>query len=164
MNTQETGYTTKDLSDARNAAKSFLNAVKNGDETAAKVLLIEFQEGPFKDMHDDMIGYELGEAKADGAQVIVVAIIHVKLGRFKSPPIPLVLVPVAGVWKIDMESSVIRMIDGMDIETMMEQAMDKVTETFGGVVGGMGEVFTAGMAASPQEVDTVVGTPLKSIR
>lgn len=91
MGSKGAGITPKDLTDARNAALGFLQAVTKGDEAAAAALLI-IQEGEkmdFKTMGESIEKFELGEAKADGPQVVVVAAIKGKPGQEGPPALPL---------------------------------------------------------------------------
>ncbi len=147
MDTSDAQLREQDLTNARNAAEAFLHAVTQGDEAAAGKLLIvgEGETMDFTTMRDSIASYELGEAKAEGAQAVVVATVQAKPGKEGPPELPLVLQRVQGAWMVDMKASIVRML-GMDPMEMMTQAME-----------GVGKAMAAGMDAMAQGLSAALG-------
>ena len=157
MGSKGAGITPKDLTDARSAALGFLQAVTKGDEGAASALLI-VQEGEkmdFKTMGESIETFELGEAKAEGAQVVVVAAVKAKPGQDGPPALPLVLLPVKGAWKVDMSASITRMM-GVSPEEMMNQLAEGLGNALAQGMNAMAEGLSQGMSAAFGEGNAVV--------
>jgi len=129
--------TPADLSAARAAADGFLHAVMTGDEAAARVLLMtrDGESLDFKTMHESTAGYELGPAKADGAQVVIIAIVRAAPGKEAPPALPLVLARENEAWKVDMGASITKML-GVNLEDLVKQ-----------MAQGLGDVMVTGMQA-----------------
>ena len=155
MENEPSSLTPADVAAARNAAEQFLRAVERGQEAAAKAMLIiaEGEKLDFKEMHESTASFELGQAKAEGEQVIVEA-------KFIGPPpsegtptqgeggaatkeLPLVLRRVDGAWKVDMGASITRMLGGLDLGAMMEQMAKGLGDAMAKGMEAVGEAFSA---------------------
>lgn len=142
MDPASSGLAPQDLSDARHVAERFFQAVTGGDEAAARALLV-LREGEKMDlasMKGSIATYDLGEAKAEGQQVVVVATVTAPAGQEAPPPVPLVIERVEGAWKIDMSASMNRML-GVNLEdlvkTMAEGLGDAMAKGFEAVAEGL---------------------------
>ena len=153
----------QDLSLARQVADQFFQALQRGDEAAAKALLIP-HEGESVDLNAMQPGasggYELGQPRAEGDEVIVDAKLTGAAPQESgaSPQeagpqeqaLPLVLRRVDGDWKIDMGASITRML-GVNVE----DAMTGMAEGLGNAMAKGVEAFAEGLAAmSPPEDET----------
>ncbi|MFO0934816.1 MAG: hypothetical protein U1E39_19190 [Planctomycetota bacterium] len=147
--------TAADLVAARAVAVRFLDAVKAGDEPAARALL-HVREGEtidFRTMHESTGAYTLGPAEADGANVVTVATITAAPGRDAPPSLPVVLSRPDGTWKVDMGASMNRLL-GVDLEGMVKQmaeglgaALSQGFDAMGQALAGLG----TGEGAAPAE-------------
>ena len=147
--------TAADLSAARAVAVRFLDAVKAGDEPAARALL-HVRDGEtidFRTMHETTAAYTLGPAEADGAYVVAVATITAAPGREAPPSLPVVLSRPDGAWKVDMGASLNRLL-GVDLEGIMKQmaeglgaALSQGFDAMGQALAGLG----TGDAATPAD-------------
>ena len=147
------GFTPKDLAEAREAAERFLQAVQRGDETTARALLIPLNKGEaldFKSMQESTLGYELGQAQAEGAQMIVEAKVRGAAAPGEADPgvqsLPLVLSQVDGAWKIDMGAIINRML-GVNLEEMMTQVAEGLGNAMAKGMEGIGNAMAKGMEA-----------------
>ncbi len=162
MEPSASGLTPQDVSAARGSALSFLEAVVRGDEAAARSLLVlrEGEKMDLKSMKDSIASYVLGEPKAEGRQVVVVATVTAPPGQDAPPPVPLVLERVDGAWKIDMNASLNRML-GVDLEAMMKQMAeglgDAMAKSFEAVAEGLSGLSSPAEAPLP-----TVPTPQES--
>lgn len=152
--------TAGDLSGARKVAETFLQAVMRGDEAAARagLILTEGESMDFKSMHESIERFELGEAKADGEVVVIVATVTAKPGQDAPPPLPLVLTRAGGTWKIDMGASITRMLGGVDLDGMMQQVAQGLGEAMAKGMEGLGEAMAQGLGAAAQDLMSAVGT------
>lgn len=137
----------EDLSRAREAADRFLQAGQRGDEATAKALLIthEGESLDFKSMHGAALGYELGQAQADGELVVVEAKLRATPpgeSQAQEQSLPLVLRQVDGTWKVDMGASINRML-GVNVE----EAMTQMAEGLGKAMAKGVEAIAEGLAA-----------------
>ncbi len=146
----------RDVAAAAAAARSFLEAVVRGDETAARALLV-LREGEKMDlaaMKGSIASYDLGEAKAEGQQVVVVATVTAPAGQEAPPPVPLVVERVEGAWKIDMSASMNRML-GVNLEdlvkTMAEGLGDAMAKGFEAVAEGLSSLSSPTEPDAPSE-------------
>jgi len=139
----------QDLSLARQVADRFFQALLRGDEAAAKALLIP-HEGESVNLNTmqppEGSGYELGEPRAEGDEVIVDAKLTGGPAGEPGPQeqsLPLVLRMVEGGWKIDMGASISRML-GVNVE----EAMTQVAEGLGKAMAKGMEAFAEGLGAA----------------
>lgn len=149
-------FTAEDLSGARKVAESFLQAAMRGDEAAARALLIltKGESMDFKSMHESIAGFKLGEARADGGVIVVVATVTAKPGQDAPPPLPLVLNRVGSGWKIDMGASITRMMGGVDLEGLMEQMAQGLGEAMAKGMEGLGDAMAQGLGAVAQDLSS----------
>lgn len=149
-------FTAEDLSGARKVAESFLQAAMRGDEAGARALLIltEGESMDFKSMHESIAGFKLGEAKADGGAVVIVATVTAKPGQDAPPPLPLVLNRVGSGWKIDMGASITRMMGGVDLEGLMQQMAQGLGEAMAKGMEGLGDAMAQGLGTVGSEVSS----------
>jgi hypothetical protein len=147
--------TTADLAAARAVAVRFLDAVKAGDEPAARALL-RVREGEtidFRTMHESTGAYTLGPAEADGAHVVTVATITAAPGREAPPSLPVVLSRPDGAWKVDMGLSMNRLL-GVDLEGMMKQMAEGLGTALSQGLDAMGQALAGlgtGEGAAPAD-------------
>jgi len=118
-----TTLTPKDLAKARQVAVRFLDALKRGDEPAAKALLVAEDAGSvnFPSISDGAAEFSLGEPQADGALVIVEATLRgcpPGQSQAQDQALPLVLRQADGQWRVDTGASIKRML-GVDLEEAM---------------------------------------------
>jgi len=138
----------QDVSAARETAERFLKAIVQANESAAMALLIivEGESVDFKSMTESTSSFELGEAVAEGEQVIVTANVSGP-GSAVAMSLPLVLRRVGGAWKVDMAASMTRMMGGLDLQKTMETLVQGVGEAMAEGMKAMGEGLAEGLAA-----------------
>jgi hypothetical protein len=148
MSKEPSALTPEDLRQARQAAEQFLQVVQRSDEAAARELLILGEGGKldFKSMSESISACALGEAQAEGEQVVVVATVTPKPGQPEVPPLPMVLKRVEGAWKLDMSSSINRML-GVDVEQMMNTLVQGIGDAMAKGVQAIGEGLSQGLSA-----------------
>ena len=130
-----------------------------GDEAAAKsfLILVEGESMDFESMHAFVEAFELGEAKADGAVVIVVATVRAKPGQDAPPPLPLVLNRVGDAWKIEMGASISRMLGGVDLGGMMQQMAQGLGEAMAKGMEGLGDAMAQGLGTAEKGLSSSGG-------
>lgn len=144
--------TPADLAAARAVAVTFLEAVKRGDEAAARAVLIvrDGETVDFKTMHESTASYALGEATADGAQVVAIATITARPGTDAPPALPIVLSRGGAVWKIDMGASMSRLM-GVDLNALMKEMAEGLGSAMAQGLGAIGEGLSALSSATDVE-------------
>jgi len=143
-----------DLDQAREAAERFLQAIQSGDEPAARALLSE-DDGTvsFPSMGEGEASFELGQAQADGDKAVVPATLRALPPgetEMQEQVMPLVLVQADGLWKVDMNASIERMLGGDLMEGLKgaaEQMGRGLAEGLDKLMEGLGEAFGGGEAS-----------------
>jgi hypothetical protein len=136
----ESNLTARQLADARETADRFLTAVSQGDEAAARSLLIadDSETVDFNSMADGSADFTLGEVHGEGDLAIVATTLKaVPPGQSEAveQAIPMVLRQDGGQWKVDIGASMKRLL-GFDLEEAMTE-----------MAKGLGETMSKGMEA-----------------
>lgn len=167
--------TPQDLAAARDVAVRFLDAVRAGDEPAARALLV-LQEGEsldFRTMHASTAGYTLGPAEADGAHVVAVATITAAPGHDVPPALPIVLSRAGRGWNVDLGASMNRLL-GVDLKqvmaqmaeglgTALSQGLDAMGQALAGLdAGGAADGAAAADASGPARVEPSAPAPRRT--
>lgn len=126
-----------DAARAHATALAFLEAVRRGDEPAARALLLvkEGESVDFQTMHESTETFTLGPPTIEGVQVVVTATVTPRPGKDVPPALPIVLTRSGAGWKIDMGASMNRLL-GVDVEALVR-----------GMAEGLGAAMSAGLAA-----------------
>lgn len=141
-----------DLAAARAVAVAFLEAVSRGDEAAARAVLIvrDGETVDFHTMHASMASYALGEATAEGAQVVAIATITARPGTDAPPALPMVLAREGRAWKIDMGASINKLM-GVDLEALVKGMAEGLGNALAQGLGAIGEGLSALSATTGAE-------------
>ena len=147
-----------DLATARAVAVTFLEAVKRGDEAAARAVLIvrDGETVDFPTMHASTGSYALGEAVAEGAGVVAIATITARPGTVAPPALPIVLAREGAAWKIDMGASMNRLL-GVDLDALVKGMAEGLGAALAQGLGAIGEGLSS-MSSGPAP-DGSAGSP-----
>ena len=143
MEPRADSVTPEDLVSAREAAERFLQAARQGDQAAVEGMMLPIpgQKPDFQSLRDSLQEGEVGAPRVEGEQVVVPITMRQVAEGEKLPQgmqaLPLVLARPEGTWKIDMVSTLDRVMDAAF--STMGQVMETMGEAMGKACDAVGE-------------------------